>query len=477
VLAHRSLRPSPAALVGRPSVPAPNAPAPARPPATTGHSIGQLPIQPAWEYVQVGTRQRRYNLRDNKDGTFTHSKTGEVFSHQGATLKTGERLLAPVVSAPISPPTPTPQLGAVLSHDPKNVLFRINENGKVEYLANTAQNRLTYAGKYLEQSPADFHLFKSGGKRSSSSKVMDPVTLQRYFYDEAGGQFYEWDAKTAGKGKAVSTTAGPSNAPSANQQLLDRLTKGELVDRRRKDRSNEDLQPFDVGTYKSNITLPSETHPKRSVTVPKLTGIPAWTPKGGDVNRDHIPSGESLNQRGDSGAYNQGITIAIPNPEFHLPFSPTFGTDNSTSKGYQDDYGGTQIRRIHFDKDNSGTAAFRDTQFILNSTENQDFSTGHSFLDLTKQENRLRQLGGYRRLNRLNVKLHKKYGSQRGFDPKAKAIRVIHKTRKAPSNKKKGTKRKVGGFDYTDIANLTVGDQFVELYREHLLRTKRANLI
>lgn len=448
--------------------PAGGAAAPFAPPAAGGPPP---PAQPAWEYV-TGVPQERLNLTDNGDGTFTHRQTGHVFSHQGGQTHhtSGKRLLSPHSVKPVVQPViAAPQIG---TFDPKNVLFGINSDGKVEYLENTQAKRQQFAGKYLEAEPKDFARFKNAGKRSSSSKVQDPVTLKRYFYDEAGKQLHEWDkAKPAGKGKAVSIVQGPNKAPSENEELIDRLTKGELVDRRRKDRSSQDLLPFDVGPYKSGVTL-------GSVTYPKLTGIPAWTPDGADVNRDHIPSGESLNQRGDPQAYNQGLTIAIPNPEQHQPFSPTFGTDNSPGKGgFEDDFGGSAIKRVLFDSQNPQAAFYRDTRFALESTANQNFSSSHKRLDLTDTGNRLRQIGGYRKLGRLNVKINKKHvGGKRGFDPGSPGIDYTHSARVLKKGKKT-TKRQVGKFVYNAVKGKTQGELLSELFRNQLIGTKKVKLI
>lgn len=427
------------------------------------------PAQPAWEYV-TGVSEGRLNLTNNGDGTFTHRATGRTFSHQGGLTHTsGERLLSPHSQAPVVQPVTTvsPQSG---SFDPKNVLFGLNSDGKVEYLGNTQQNRQNFAGKFLEAAPGDFARFKNAGKRSGSSKVQDPVTLKKYFYDEGGKQLYDWDKGKGGKGTAVSNVKGLLNTPSENEQLIDRLTKGELVDRRRKDRSSEDLQPFDVGPYTSSVTL-------GSVTYPKLTGIPGWTAVGNQVNRDHIPSGESLNQRGDSQAYGQGLTIAIPNPEQHQPFSPTFGIDNSPGKsGFDDEFGGKSIKRVLFDRDNPHAAFHRDTRFALESTANQNFSSSHKLLDLTDPGNRLLQIGGYRKLGRLNVKINQKLGGKRGFNPKSPGIDYTHSPRVIKKSKKV-TKRKVGKFVYNKVTGKNQGELLTELFRNQLIGTKRVKLI
>jgi hypothetical protein len=350
------------------------------------------------------------------------------------------------------------------------MLFRISATGKFEYLGNTAPNRQQYVGQYLEMAPQDFALFKNSGKRTASPKIMDPVTLEKYAFDESAQQFYAWDPSQSNRrGAAISLLPGFGNTPSQNQQLLDRLHQGEIVDRRRADRTGESLMPFDVGPYKQAVSLPKATDPSVSRSYQQLTGITAWTAQGREVNRDHIPSGESLNQRGDPGAYNQGITIAIPNPEMHVPYSPTYGSDNSPSKGMQDEYQGQMQRRVLLDRDSPAAAAYRDTSFMLSSTENQDFSSSHKRLNLTKPKNQLRQLGGYRELYRLNVKLNAHLGKKRGLDPGVPAIDLKHQMRQ-----KAASRRRTGKFQYIDVSGKTQGQLFAELYHQRLLNTKRA---
>ncbi|MFY0569788.1 hypothetical protein ACN28E_38995 [Archangium lansingense] len=245
------------------------------------------------------------------------------------------------------------------------------------------------------------------------------------------------------------------------------------MDRRRSERTGMDLEPSDVGPYKKAVTLPTDSDAKVSRTYGALSGTDAWK-TGTLVNRDHVPSGESLNQRGDSGAYDQGFTITIPNPEMHIPFSPTYGSDNSpSSKGMDDEYQGNSIKRVKFDQDNPAAGAYRDMAFMLSKTENQDYSaSGHSRLDLTKPENRLRQLGGYRTLLHRNTQIHRHLGSKRGFDTKASAIDYsigIRKKKKA--SKKVGKRDQLGSATYTQLTTKTQGQLFRKLIHKHLKKT------
>ncbi|RKI31332.1 DUF4157 domain-containing protein [Corallococcus sp. AB004] len=429
-------------------------------PASSDASVASLPFQPAWEWIEIGNEVKKKQLKNNHNDTYTDSASGQVYKDTGKTHSTdGSRVLTPCAS-----PTPS---GSTL-YDPKNVLFAIGETGKFEYLANTPLNRLAHQGTYLEMDPKHFSLFKNSGKRTASSKVMDPNGGKRYAYYEPSKQFYTWDSSAlGGRGTALSTTE--------NTALLDRFNRAELVDRRREDRTNQPLQPFDVGPYKKTVKMPTASHPNVFRTYAPLSGVAAWAKEGLNVNRDHVPSGESLNQRGDSDAYSQGFTIAIPNPETHQPFSPTFGTDNSVTKGMMDDVEGTPQRRVLFDAQHPAAAAFRDITFMLDQTENQDYSQEHAYLDLTQQENRLRQLGGYRALFRRNTQLNGHMGDARGFNPEDDAYDYTVGSR-LQKNSKKISKRS-GAYKYRKVANTKQGRLLEMGIRKHLLATRHAHLL
>lgn len=442
-----------------------------------------MPFQPGWEFVEVGNRVRKYNLATLPNGNWLHTATNTEYYHapgkMHATLP-GVRVLSPVSTAGAAPTVPVTTVAPTLSHDPKNVLFGFEESGKVKYLGNSAPNRTNYAGQYHEMEPAMFSIFKNAGKRGASTKVMDPVDLKRYSYDDVAKQFYEWDKKkTNRRGAAISAMPASPGVISQNQALLDRLAAGELVDRRRADRSSENLSPFDVGPYKSNVTMASDSDASVSRTYPMLSGITAWTTASGDVNRDHSPSGESLNQRGDAGAYNQGFTIAIPNPEMHQIHSPTFGTDNSHKNGLIDDLGGTPMRRVLLDAQEPALAAYRDTHFMLTQTQGQNYSASaqHPWLDLTKPENRLRQIGGYRNLHHRNTQIFKRKGSKRGFDPSSPGWEFAAQPRGVTKSGKKPKTKRLGAFKYTKTPNKTQGALAVEKLLEHMRATGRTHLI
>lgn len=435
-------------------------------------SISQPIIQAVWLTVEETGRERRYNLRNNNDGTFTHTKTGVNYHDTGKKTLGGDVLYTPINS--IAPTHAPPiSLGSSTTHDPKNVLFAIREGGKIEYLGNTGPNRVNNAGNFLEMDPASFAIFKNGGKRSESHKILDPVSLTKYYYD--GKNFYDWDAKKlSGKGTAVDTKVPFGQKQSPNDILVEKLKKGELVDRRRDDRSSKILSPFDVGPYKSNVTMEKESDSSLSRTFPKLTGIEAWTSKSSDTNRDHVPSGESLNQRGGDGAYNKGFTIAIPNREMHQPFSPTYGTDNSLTKGMNDekDDGSTQ-KRVYFDSENPATAFYKDTSYMLDKTSDMNYSSSHMDLDLSKSVNRARQIGAYRHLFRRNVRLNKLKGSKFGIDPSVKGMDYTVRARTFKKKPKKATNRE-GVFKYMYAKKKTQGQLIAEMLKRNLLKKKLA---
>ena len=437
----------------------------------TAIASSQPVLQAVWLFVEETGRARKYNLTTNTDGTYTHTKTGVTYKDAGKKTSGGETLLTPVNAVT---PVVTPTLTTSIVHDPKNVLFDINQYGKVNYLGNTVTNRQNFTGRYLEMDPANFAVFKNGGKRSGSNKVMDPVTLTKYHYD--GTNFFTWNKdKLDGKGNQVSKTAPFGQQKSEHEILAEKLKNGELVDRRRQDRSKKDLSPFDVGPYKSHVTMSKESNPKLSRTYEKLTGIEAWTSKPSDTNRDHVPSGESLRERGGGNeAYNTGFTIAIPNKLMHQPFSPTFGTDNSHKSGMNDVRpDGKEQKRVLFDSENPATAFFKDTSYMLDKTSEQDYSSSHKSLDLTQGVNRARQVGAYRHMFRRNVRMNTLKGKKFGINPLDSGRNFTVSKRIFKKKPKKATVRE-GAFRYTDVLNMTQGEIIAKMFRKNLLNKKLA---
>jgi len=284
------------------------------------------------------------------------------------------------------------------------VRFRIGENGKIHYFKREdSTTQQTHSGSYVELSAPDFTVFKNAGKRYASNKLTDPQTLQSYVLHS--GQFYEFDkTKQDHRGQLAADQTG----------LLSKHQGNQLVDRSRANRIGGDLQPFDVGHYKQ---APGGS--KFDVLSGKSETFGA--------NRDHVVSGESLKRRAkaanqnETQAYNQGLTIAIPNDEMHKPHSPTFGGRQSS----KDTVGGVQKKRVEHDALQPALAFHRDTTTILERTANQNHGTVHATLDLTQPENRIRQVGAYRTLFKASASMFAA-NPNRGFDPTANAFDLTH---------------------------------------------------
>ncbi|WP_157236093.1 hypothetical protein [Chitiniphilus shinanonensis] len=295
----------------------------------------------------------------------------------------------PVVTPPTQSTTPT----LPASSSPPTVKFRMDDSGKVHYHAkDDTQARTDHAARYMEMNASDFALFKNAGKRNPSDKVMDPVSGDKYVFDSQQNKFFGYDKTKAGKrGAAVDATL--------NQELLGKQQDKQLVDRRREDRTKsgqDTLKPFDVGHY------------NQAPDGSKFDVLSGKKEEAGFVsNRDHIPSGASLQLRDGQPAYNQGLTIAIPNEVMHRPSSATYG-GRQTTKDTRDSDAPTARKRL--DSDHSGLAFYRDTTTMLARTADTDFTqrsgAKHDYLDLTKPENRVRQVGAYRTLYRGNTRMH-----------------------------------------------------------------------
>lgn len=311
---------------------------------------------------------------------------------------------------------------------PPKVKFRMDDAGKVHYWqTDNTQARSDHNDRYVEMSGSDFATFKNAGKRGSSNKMMDPSTGARYVYDKPSKQFYQYDKTAQNKrGVAVNQTL--------NAQLRQNKKSKQLVDRRRDDRTGGDLLPFDVGHYKSVPT---------GSKFDKLTG--KKEPTGFKSNRDHVPSGESLKQRATTTsngtkAYNEGLTIAIPDVAMHKPSSATYGGRQATKDKVD---GGTPTQRKLVDKSHPAMAFHRDVTTMLDRTENKNLSVQngakHSYLDLSNQENRVRQLGAYRTLYRGNTRMNSS-DPTRGVNPNDTAYDLSHTP---------GKLGKIGSFSYT----------------------------
>jgi hypothetical protein len=252
----------------------------------------------------------------------------------------------------------------------------------------------------------DFTIFKGAGKRYGSNKITDPETMRSYVRDAATGTFYEFD-KAAGdqRGAVAGDQAG----------LTGKFNTNRLMDRSRANRIGGALQPFDVGHY------------KQAAPGSNMDALSGKAENFG-ANRDHVVSGESLKRRARAAganataAYNQGLTIAIPNNEMHKPHSPTFGGRQAS----KDRVDGVEAARAAQDAAHPAVAFHRDVTTMLARTANQNHAgAGDPGLDLTNADNRVKQIGAYRKLFKASAKMYAADHS-RGFDPAAPAYDVVH---------------------------------------------------
>ncbi len=322
---------------------------------------------------------------------------------------------------------------------PPRVKFRLDENGKVQYAAKEKNPFQSY----MEMSPGEFKTFKGGGKRWGSNKVTDLETMTNYAQNKTTGKYYEFDkSKAGGFGKEI-----------VDSQHIQRLKSKEgtdwLLDRSRTDRRKETLLPYDVGHYKAK---PGNS--KMDV----LTGMKEASPFK-TSNRDHIPSGESLNQRNGGGketrAYKEGLTIAIPNDTMHKTFSPTFGGRQTT----KDKVGSVTDTRKKMDTKYPALAAHRDIETMLSRSENKKLGD-HSLLDLSKTQSRQTQIGAYRTLYKQNVKMNAS-DSTRGVNPKDQAFDFVG------ASNKKGS---IGSFTSTKGTG-NQGQKIATMFTGHLAKT------
>lgn len=303
-----------------------------------------------------------------------------------------------------------------------DVSFRMDGRGKIhQYQKDGYFAAYQNKGRYVTMNLQDFAAWKNAGKRTPSNKVTDPKTGQNYAFH--GGNFYAFD-KTQPNNlgqplKNNSWSMGPLGTwKGENDAMKDRFNKGELIDRRRVDRTAGPLEPLDVGTYASPVTINHSRFP----VLPKAQG--AW-----QANNDHIASGESIRQRNPHNAqqaYDEGLAIAIDNPRMHASkesshfpsFSPTYGGRQNKMDTEPD---GTQRARIDGDVAHPARAFYRDALMQLEGAQNSNYSTLHHVhqpkLDFTQQANRFTLTGAYRYMFKSSGKFNQHLGAGRGFNP------------------------------------------------------------
>lgn len=336
---------------------------------------------------------------------------------------------APNMGGQFLPPIQGPQVGAIQQapqiQQPPQVQFRIDERGKVRYHARDDSNTRA-SSTYVTMSPHDFAHYKNAGKRYKSEKWTDMTTMQSYVRDNSG-QFFMHQKGSDPKGQI---------APNQNE-LNQRFSDGLMLDRSRKNRIGQSLEPFDLGHYKSK---PNGS--RMDVLSGKKENFKA--------NRDHVVSGESLKRRAKNAglnpnaAYKEGLTIAIPNDYMHKRHSPTFGG----RQGSQDTVDGKKAPRVQHDTVEPGLAFHRDVTQMLDRTQGQNL--GPRF-DMSQSDNKMKQHGAYRKMFKESVKMNAN-DSSRGFNPSGSGFDLQHVL-----NPKK--QANIGTFTSTKNNSTTIGKQ------------------
>lgn len=304
------------------------------------------------------------------------------------------------------------------------VSIRMDGRGKVhQYQRDSYFAAYQNKGRYVTMNLQDFAAWKNAGKRTPSNKVTDPSTGRNYAYH--GGNFYEFDKTQPNNlGRALKNNSwnmGVGIWKGENDSMKARFARGELIDRRRADRTSahSPLQPLDVGTYTTPVTIGHSHFP----VLPKAHGV--WA-----ANNDHIASGESIRQRNPANAqqaYDEGLAIAIDNPRMHgsaeqhnyVSFSPTFG---SRQNAQDTEPNGTQRARVAGDVAHPARAFYRDAMMQIQHVPGQNYSggvhhTAQPKLDFTQAANQLSLTGAYRYMFKSSGKFNQHLGAGRGFNP------------------------------------------------------------
>ncbi|MDC0714785.1 hypothetical protein POL68_40425 [Stigmatella sp. ncwal1] len=354
------------------------------------------------------------------------------------------------------------------TNTPPRVQVRLDERQKFhQQTLDTPNTRLQHKNDYFEMDANQFVTLKNGGKRTGSNKAWDPASGKNYAYDKQSGQFFEFDK----------TQPGNKGAPVSAQQnaaLKQSMTDGKLLDRSREDRNSTStpVRPGDVGPYEKNVRVnPNDPNSE----LKHVSGTKAdW-----NTNRDHVPSGESLNKRNrlpgqaadaKTDAYKEGVTVAIPDDRAHKSHSLTYGS----RQGYKDadPSGNRTSTRVDHDAAHPASAFHRDSNHLLNSTQGKDLynpakdaGTHQPRLDMNQSDSRLGLIGSYRYAGSVNSKLNQNIGPGRGYDPSAPAESYT------PSSTAPGSKRKYDKIDvaYQDVPGQTQGQLISNSLRDRLV--------
>ncbi|WP_225413235.1 hypothetical protein [Stigmatella hybrida] len=361
-----------------------------------------------------------------------------------------------------------PNLTPAAPNTPPRVQVRLDERHKFhQQTLDSPNTRTQHKNDYFEMDAAQFATLKNGGKRTGSNKAWDPATGKNYAYDKQSGQFFEFDkTKPGNKGAPLD--------PQQNAALKQSLDNGTLVDRSRPDRNStsEPVRPGDVGPYEKNLRVrPNDP----SSELKHVSGTPAdW-----NTNRDHVPSGESLNKRNrlpgqaadaKTDAYKEGVTVAIPDDRAHKAHSLTYGSRQKYKDA--DPTGNRTTTRVDHDASHPASAFHRDSHHLLNTTQNQnlfnpgkDAATHQNRLDMTQPDSRLGLIGSYRYAGSVNTKINQNIGPGRGYDPSAPAESFT------PSATAPGAKRKYDKIDvtYQNVPHQTQGQVISNSLRDRLI--------
>ncbi|SEU08129.1 hypothetical protein [Stigmatella erecta] len=361
-----------------------------------------------------------------------------------------------------------PQQPTLATNTPPRVQVRLDERQKFhQQTLDSPNTRQQHKNDYFDMDAAQFATLKNGGKRTGSNKAWDPATGKNYAYDKQSGQFFEFDkTKPGNKGAPVN--------PQQNAALKQSLSDGTLVDRSRQDRNRTDepVRPGDVGPYEKNLRVrPNDP----SSELKHVSGTKAdW-----NTNRDHVPSGESLNKRNrlpgqapdaKTDAYKEGVTVAIPDDRAHKAHSLTYGSRQTYKDA--DPAGNRTTTRVDHDANHPASAFHRDSHHLLNTTQNQNLfnpgkdATPHQTpLDMAQPDSRLGLIGSYRYAGSVNSKINQNIGPGRGYDPSAPAESFT------PASTAPGGKRKYDKIDvtYQNVPNQTQGQVISNSLRDRLI--------
>jgi hypothetical protein len=273
------------------------------------------------------------------------------------------------------------------------ISIRLDDRMKVHY-ATADHPSVQLNHRYVTMPSLDFARWKNAGKRTGSNKVTDPSTGQSYHFEN--DRFYSVNNKLKSTVPVPDDDGGVGQ--SSHAKLLGRLLNGELIDRKREERSAGPLREFDVDEYRKL---------KRRA--------------GPGLERDHVPAQSSLKSRnshlGQSAqraAAGRGMAIAISRYS-HKRHSPTYGGRANHLDTYSDGSTKQKLKRTRYDAIYPASAFHRDAETMLDNNP-------------AAGADGLTQMGAYRLLGRRNAQQHENPAVvggnvlSQGIDPMAPAM-------------------------------------------------------